>query len=223
MRPRAAAIPAAALAALALPAAPALAATLAVDRACVAEGERATFRATDLTPGVAATLTLTRSGRPPLVQATGPTADAAGRVSWIYGFPRRTTWFDSGESRFRMTAKLGEATTALTFARRDVAIQAPGGRLAPDRAATIRADGFASQRGKTLYAHWLRAGRRTKTVSLGRLGGACGSLTKRLRRGFPFRPVQPGTWHVAFNTSRTNPRAAGTVVQRAARVKHEIP
>jgi hypothetical protein len=213
----------AALTVLCLPVTPAAAATLTIDRPCVAEGERATFRGADLTPGAAVRLTLAREGRPVLAEATGPLADAAGRVSWVYGFPRRTTWFDGGETRFRMTATAGTATTALTFARRDVRIQAPSGRIAPDRAATIRADGFASQRGKRLYAHWLRAGERRKSVSLGRLAGACGSLTRRLSRGFPFRPVDPGTWHVAFNTSRTNPRAPGTVVQRAARVKHEIP
>jgi hypothetical protein len=213
----------AALAALCLPAAPAAGATLTVDRPCVAEGERVTLSAAGLTPGVAPRLTLSREGRPPLVEATGPMADAAGRLRWIYGFPRRTTWFESGETRFRMTAELGDATTALTFARRAVTVQTPGGRLAPARPATIRADGFASQRGKRLYAHWLRGGKRRKSVSLGRLAGACGSLTKRLPRGFPFRPVEPGTWHVAFNTSPTNPRSPGTVVQRAARVKYEIP
>lgn len=200
------------------------AATVKTDRSCFAEGERAIVTATGLAPSVAPRLTLSRDGRPPLAEVTAPmAADAAGSLRWVFGFPRRTSWFDSGETRFRMTAKLGEATTALTFARRDVRISTPGGRLAPDKAATIRADGYASQRGKRLYAHWLRAGKRRRSVPLGRLGGACGSLTKRLRRGFPFRPVDPGTWHVAFNTSRTNPRAPGTVVQRAARVKYEIP
>lgn len=213
-----------ALAALSLPAADAHAATLKADRSCFAEGERAIFTATDLAPSVAPRLTLSREGRSPLVSATAPmAADASGRLRWVYGFPRRTTWFGSDETRFRMTAKLGEATTALTFARRDVRVQAPGGRIAPARPATIRADGYASQRGKRLYAHWLRGGKRRKTLSMGRLRGACGALTKRLSRGFPFRPVDPGTWHVAFNTSRTNPRAPGTVVQRAARVKDEIP
>jgi hypothetical protein len=122
-----------------------------------------------------------------------------------------------------MTAELGEASTRFTFVRRDVVVMARGGRIAADRPATIRADGFSSQRGRRLYAHWVRAGERRRTVALGRLRGACGSLTRRLRRGFPFRPVDPGTWHVAFNTSRTNPRAPGTVVRRAARVKRAIP
>jgi hypothetical protein len=194
-----------------------------VDRRCVAEGERATFTGHGLTPSAAVRLTLTRAGRPPLVDATGPLADASGRVTWIYGFARRTSWFEDGESRFRMDAKLGDARTTLTFARRDVRIQTRGGRLAPGQGATIRADGFASQRGKRLYAHWLRGGKRRKTMALGRLGGACGALTRRLSRGFPFRPVDPGTWHVAFNTSRTNPRVGGTIVQRAARVKYTIP
>ena len=213
----------AALAAVLAPAAPARGASLTIDRPCVAEGERATFTGTGLTPSAPVRLTLSRAGRPPLAEATGPPADAAGRLRWVYGFPRRTTWFDSDETRFRMTAQAGDATAAFTFARRDVTIEAPGGRLAPQRPATIRADGFASQRGRRLYGHWLRAGKRRKTLSLGRLGGPCGTLTRRLARGFPFRPVDPGTWHVAFNTSRTNPRAPGTVVQRAARVKHEIP
>ena len=209
--------------AVVLVAAPAEAAVVRVDRPCVAEGERAVFSASGLTPSVAPRLTLSRAGRPALVDATGPMADAAGRWRWPYGFPRSTTWFTGGETRFRMTVKVADATTAFTFARRDVQIQTPGGRLAPAQAATIRADGFASQRGKRLYAHWLRAGKRVKSMSLGRLGRACGSLTRRLSRGFPFRPVDPGTWHVAFNTSRTNARAPGTVVQRAARVKYEIP
>jgi hypothetical protein len=222
MRLRIAAAVVATLAVLGVPAVPASAATVRVDRSCVAEGERATFTG-DVMPNASPRLTLSRAGRLPLVSATGPVADAAGRVTWVYGFPRRTTWFASGETRFRMTVRLDDATTALTFVRRDVRVTAPGGRIAPDKPATIRAGGFASQRGKRLYAHWLRAGKRRATRSLGRLGGACGTLTRRLPRGFPFRPVDPGTWHVAFNTSRTNPRAPGTIVQRAARVKYAIP
>ena len=222
MRRRIAASVVATLAVLCALAVPASAATVRIDRSCVAEGERATFTG-DVAPNATPRLTLSRAGRPPLVSATGPVADAAGRVTWVYGFARRTTWFDSGERRFRMTVRLDDATTSMTFARRDVRVTAPGGRIAPNRAATIRADGFASQRGKRLYAHWLRGGKRRATRSLGRLRGACGTLTRRLARGFPFRPVDPGTWHVALNTSRTNPRAPGTIVQRAARVKRTIP
>jgi hypothetical protein len=144
-------------------------------------------------------------------------------VRFVYRFPRATPWFASGELRFRMTARLGDAATSFWFVKRDVVVDGPGGRIAPQRPATIRAAGYASQTGKALYAHWLRAGKLRKSMRLGRLSGACGGLTRRLSRGFPFRPVDPGTWHVAFNTSATNPRVGGTIVRRAARVKSTIP
>jgi hypothetical protein len=47
----------------------------------------------------------------------------------------------------------------------------------------------------------VRRGRLLRTVTVGRLTGACGSLTLRARE-FPFRPVPAGTYRVQFDTSR---------------------
>lgn len=137
-----------------------------------------------------------------------------------------------GEERFRLRLTLADlaaprvaASADVWFSRWTVTVTAAGGgRLAPRRPAELRATGFTGDAGRPLFAHYTRAGgTRVRTVRLGTLEGACGTLTARLERGFPFRPVPAGAWSVAFNTSPHDPRAEGTIMQRAARVRARIP
>lgn len=70
-------------------------------------------------------------------------------------------------------------------------------RFTPGRSFRIRARGFTS--GRRLYVHIVR-GRKKRTISLGRLRGACRGLSVRKRlfaRGSPF-----GNYLVQFDTKR---------------------
>ena len=66
----------------------------------------------------------------------------------------------------------------------------------PRRMTTISAYGWT-----TLYVHYVRGRRLIRTLRLGELTGACGSLSLRMRQ-FPFRPVRAGTYRVQFDTTR---------------------
>ena len=201
------------------------AANVGVAERCYAEGDEIELNASGFTPDAPVVLGLQRAGGPVLKLTATPRADEAGRVSGTYGVENDTGWFTGEETRFRMTLSLAErdrprtkASARFWFSRRDVRVRTRGGRLRPGRPAILEATGFTSGRGRPLYAHWVRGSERRHTRRLGVLQGACATLTARLPRGFPFTPVLPGTWHVAFNTSPTNPRAPGTIVQRTARI-----
>jgi hypothetical protein len=202
------------------------AAQVSVGARCYAEGDEIALSASGFTPGAPVLLAVSRSAGPPLRVSPTPVADQAGRVSGTYGIEDETGWFGRDEWRFRMTLTLAErdrpqvrAAARFWFSRWDVRVRAPGGRLRPRRPAIFEATGFTGSRGKALYAHWVRRGERRHSRRLGVLEGRCATLRVQLDRGFPFAPVLPGTWQVAFNTSPTDPRAPGTIVQRAARVE----
>jgi hypothetical protein len=114
------------------------------------------------------------------------------------------------------------ASTSFIFSRWNVGISAVGGKLHPSRPAGILAVGFTNAVGKPLFAHWMRNGRRVHTRRLGVLRGPCGDRRVRLSRGFPFRPVRPGTYEVRFTPSRTN-TTKSAIRHRAARVTRRIP
>jgi hypothetical protein len=204
------------------PASAAKAAQVTVGARCYAEGDEISLNGSGFRPGAAVVLGLSRSGGALLRFATTPVADAAGRVSGTYGVEDETGWFAREEWRFRMTLTLAErdrprvrSSARFWFSRWDVVVRTPGGRLRPRRPAVFEATGFTGSSGKVLYAHWVRGSVRRHTRRLGVLEGPCATLRARVDRGFPFAPVLPGTWHVAFNTSPRDPRAPGTIVQRA--------
>ena len=61
----------------------------------------------------------------------------------------------------------------------------------------IRATGFTT--GRTLYAHIRRGGRTRRNVRVGRLRGACRSVSARRRL---LRGLRPGTYRVQFDVAR---------------------
>jgi hypothetical protein len=207
------------------PAQGASAASVSVGARCYAEGDEIELDGGGFTPDAQVVLGISQTAGALLRVSTAPQADEAGRVSGTFGIEGDTGWFTGGQTRFRMTLTLAErdhpsvrASARFWFSRWDVLVRTPGGRLRPRRPAIVEASGFTGSRGRPLYAHWVRDGERRHTRRLGVLHGACARLRTRLERGFPFGPVAAGTWHVAFNTSPTNPRAPGTIVQRTARV-----
>lgn len=72
----------------------------------------------------------------------------------------------------------------------------------PGRVARLEAMGWLGPQRSTdtLYAHYFRrGGDRWRTVRVGRLRGACGSLKVRFRE-FPWRNVRSGTYTIRFDT-----------------------
>ena len=231
-------VAAGALAAALLTAAPAPAATtVSVARTCYAEGDRIAIDGTGFSPGGPVNLSLER-GADVLERTEDPRAEDDGTVSGTYGVDNETGWFGADETRFDMTLRLVDqtrlgqgqpaespdvtATVSFIFSRWNVGVRTRGGTIHPRRAASLRALGYTNAIGKPLYAHWMRGTRRVHTRRLGVLRGPCGDRQTRLRRGFPFRPVLPGSYRVSFNSSRTDPRAQDSIVHRAARVRRTI-
>ncbi len=208
------------------PASAADGAQVTVGARCYAEGDEIRVSAGGFAPGAPMLLGLSRTGGQVLRISDAAAADEAGRLSGTYGIEDETGWFARDEWRFRMTLTVAardrprpRAAVRFWFSRWDVVVRTPGGgRIRPGRRALLEATGFTGSRGKPLYAHWVRGGVRRHTRRLGVLTGPCATLRVRLADGFPFSPVRPGTWHVAFNTSPSDPRAPGTIVQHAARV-----
>ena len=219
----------AALAALTLfPASAAAQATVDVPKRCYAEGDKIDVRGTGFTPNGPVTLALSR-GAEELESTADPRADASGVVDGDYGVKDETGWFTGAQTRFEMTLRLEDQTDpALTdfdtfiFSRWNVGITTAGGVLHPKRPATIQAVGYTQAIGKRLYAHWMRNGKRVHTRRLGVIEGPCGDRRARLARGFPFRPVRPGSYEVRFSPSRTN-TSKGAIRHAASRVVRRIP
>ena len=224
-------------AALSLAPAASAATSVAVGKTCYAEGDTIAIDGNGFTPGGGVDLSLER-GATALERSSDPVAGADGTVAGSYGVDDETGWFGAAQTRFDMTLRLVDrtrlqagqpadspdvtATTSFIFSRWNVGVRTVGARIHPSRPVQFTAVGYTNAVGKRLYAHWMRNGVRVHTRSLGLLRGPCGDVTRRLSRGFPFRPVRPGSYEVRFTPSRTNTRVSA-IAQRAVRVTRRIP
>ncbi len=225
---RSALVAAAAVAALGAAAPGASAAELTVEKRCYSEGDIIDVNGTGFTPGGNVRLDLERSTGTVLETTNDPVAEPDGAVRGGFETRSETGWFAGSQTRFDMTMRLTDltngtltASTSFIFSRWNVGVNAPGGKIHPTRPARLLAVGFTTTIGKPLYAHWLRNGRRVHVRPLGTVRGPCGDLRKRLPRGFPFRPVRPGSYEVRFSPSRTNVKT-GSIRHRATRVTRTI-
>jgi hypothetical protein len=121
--------------------------------------------------------------------------------AWPPGFTLNITANDTA----RPGAADGPAVAATSVTVADWWVDVPpwGGSPAyarPRRMTTVSAYGWTTL-GTTLYVHYVRDRRLIRTLRLGELTGACGSLSLRMRQ-FPFRPVKAGTYRVQFDTTR---------------------
>ncbi len=227
-----------ALAALAV--APAAHAAVSVDaggKRCYAEGDDIKVNGSGYTPEGNVRLSLEKADGEVLETTEEPRAETDGTVKGDYGVDDETGWFADTQSRFEMVLRLVDltrlragrpesdpevgATTTFIFSRWAVGVSTRGGRIHPKRAVRLNPVGYTNAVGKPLYAHWMRNGRRVHTRRLGVLRRPCGDLKARLSRGFPFRPVRPGSYQVRFSPSRTNTRRSSIFV-RATRVTRTI-
>jgi len=217
VRRPAAVAPALVFAALALPAALALAlpataqaATVSSDARCWAsssDGMRLRFSGTGFAPG--APLTVAVAGRA-VAYPTPPRADANGAVRLaldVPGLPR-------GERQRIFRLKVGDGTTSATtppfgITRFDARYIAPTSRLPVEAKVRFTADGFVGG-GRRVYLHYIQPnGQLRKTVALGALAGPCAQLTTAPRKLFPFGNVTAGGWVLRFDTRPVyRPRAS---------------
>jgi hypothetical protein len=183
---------------------------IALDRTC--------YYATSKERGLRDTISVSGTGFEP----NAPLSFAADetRLKWLRG-PRRTDAqgaftatrlasppVSHGEKVFFVNASAADQTaghvaTVTDFAANIFPTAAPGGRgLDPRRRVRISLAGWGA--GKTIYLHFVppRSRKAKSTVRVGRTGGDCGVATKRLRHFWPFRPRQPGTWRLQFDTKR---------------------
>jgi hypothetical protein len=237
LRARAAAV---AAVAAALTVAPAAGAAVSVDvggKRCYAEGDQIEVNGAGYTPNGDARLTLERANGEVLESTEEPRAADDGTVRGAYQVDDETGWFSPTQSRFEMVLRLVDltrlregrpatdpevgATASFIFSRWSIGVRTRGGRIHPRRPVRLSPVGYTNAIGRALYAHWMRNGRRVHTRRLGILRGPCGDLTRRLSRGFPFRPVRPGSYTVRFSTSRTSTTRSAIIV-RAVRVRRTI-
>ena len=194
MKPRVAAI----LASLTV-AAPAFGqgATLTADpeQACYREEDRIFLIGSGFTPNTG--LDFSRDGQP-LEPVEPILADAAGdlrvglKLSGMLSEQRRFSYMVTDSLN-----PLNEAGVELLVTATEVMLTPQRG--APNRRLKIAARGFFG--GRTLYAHILRdRSRRVRTLRVGRVRGACRTVTAR-RRLFP-AGTPPGRYSIQFDTSR---------------------
>lgn len=181
--------------AVALVASPARAAVLTANKQCYREADPrdpVTFAGGPFTPGGNVNVTLDGMLLPrPLVARGGIIAGALSMAPSIA--PARQRPFTLVATDQANPALTGTLTRLASQLR--VTVRPSGGR--PARRRRITARGFTG--GGTLYAHVVR-GRSRRTTRIGRVKGACGTLTARkriFRRG-----ARNGRYRVQFDTSR---------------------
>jgi hypothetical protein len=175
-------------------AAPAGAATIALNGACFLETDTITVSGSGFTPG--APVNYAFDG---VTQATG-NADAAGNVA--QQVPAPVLPIDSEVSTYNVTAT--DQSNLQNVGTTQVTITKLTASLSPQKARPRRKIKF-NVRGMppavTVYLHYVFHGRSRATVTLGRPNAPCGTLTKR-RRFFPFDHPSVGIWTFQFDNSR---------------------
>ena len=168
-----------------------------------------------------------RSGETLLIGGTQYTPNASVRITSDGAFIGSVTTNESGafQGTLRVGQRSGErtknytgtdlsnpanvASTALRVSALDVNVRPRSGR--PGRRVRVRARGFTT--GNRLYAHIVR-GRYRRNVRVGRLKGACRTLSARsriFRRG-----TRPGRYTVQFDTRRRYSR------RTAVRIRYSV-
>lgn len=174
---------------------------------CYGAGERLALAGIGFTPNGG--VTLTRDGQ---AVASGP---VAANGIFTGGITLGSIRQASRIVTYTATDAVNPAITASVGLRRSkTSVRVRLGGPNPTRSRRITARGFTLG-GRTLYAHVVRAGkRRGRTVRVGRLKNACGTVSARRRI---FRRFRVGVYRVQFDTFRRY--SPGRRQQAASRVR----
>jgi hypothetical protein len=193
-------------------AAPAGAATIALNGACFLETDTITVSGSGFTPG--APVNYAFDG---VTQATG-NADAAGNVA--QQVPAPVLPIDSEVSTYNVTAT--DQSNLQNVGTTQVTITKLTASLSPQKARPRRKIKF-NVRGMppavTVYLHYVFHGRSRATVTLGRPNAPCGTLTKR-RRFFPFDHPSVGIWTFQFDNSRRYSSRSRPAIRGRVQIYH---
>lgn len=166
------------------------AATLAADRGCYAAGDPVVLTGSGYTPNGPVAITV--EGR----QLGTATADPAGSIAVdlsapdIDGTQRTDDFVATDQTNLSLTATAGVKLTSL-----NVTAKPKNGK--PGRKQRIKARGFTD--GKVLWAH-IQRGKKKRNVKVGKLKGACGTLSVKKRLFSP--SAQFGVYRVQFDARR---------------------
>jgi len=188
--------------------------TLTVDHPCYSPGDAMRLEGTGYTPSGAVSLNFTGANTGVVETAADLTGGLHSEVKVTDALVER--YLRDDEVIHEMTVasidrtKQGQGpleeavgATAFMLSRWGVSVSQDLQEFQPARRVSFFAVGFTGAENRTLYLHYLQAGRRVATVALGRLRGPCGTLDKTLARAFPMRRVKAGRWRLVFNLSPT--------------------
>jgi hypothetical protein len=160
---------------------------------CYGSGQSVNLLGTDFTPNLMSGVTITRDGENIGSLSTDATGAFNGSLRLGQRNGRRTSTYTATDTSDPTLTAL----TQITVSEADVGLRPKSG--APGRRVRIKAVGFTANGGKRLWAHVTR-NNRTRHLVVGKLSGACKSLTKK-RRLLP-RGAPVGVYIVQFDAFR---------------------
>ena len=193
--------------------------TLSFDKPCYSPGDRMTFTGAGFTPGGPVQLIFTSLSTQLMLGTYDVTADEGGAIADWVDTPdpddalKPEHWSGplgvAANDQIRIEAggppEQQLAGASFTLSRWEVQLDLPNDtpKVRAAKPMRVTAVGFTHAIGKPLYIHYTRAGKRLKSIRLGRLTGDCGDRTKTLKRGLP-RGLRRGRYKLVFNASALN-------------------
>ena len=160
---------------------------------CYGSGQSVNLLGTGFTPGITDGVVITRDGESIGSLSTDANGAFNGSLRLGQRNGRRTSTYTATDTSTPTLSALAQITVSET----DVGLRPKSG--APGRRVRIKAVGFTANGGKRLWAHVTR-NNRTRHLRIGKLKGACKSLTKK-RRLLP-RGAPVGVYVVQFDAFR---------------------
>ncbi len=160
---------------------------------CYGSGQSVNLLGTGFSPNLTTGIAITRDNESIGSLSTDATGAFNGALRLGQRNGRRTSTYVATDT----TNPTLTASTQITVSEADVGLRPKSG--APGRRVRIKAVGFTANGGKRLWAHVTR-NNRTRHLRIGKLKGACKSLTKK-RRLLP-RGAPVGVYIVQFDAFR---------------------
>ena len=167
--------------------------TVEPEQPCYGSGQSVNLLGTGFSPNLTSGVAITRDG----VSIGGLSTDATGAFNGSLRLGQRNGRRTSTYTATDTSNPTLTALTQITVSEADVGLRPKSG--APGRRVRIKAVGFTLNGGRRLWAHVTR-NNRTRHLAIGKLGGACKSLTKK-RRLLP-RSAPVGVYIVQFDAFR---------------------